>query len=273
MSVAGTPELMNISPLGQSQKITPEGFTVSPLTANKDFAGNVQDSFTNKKATRTKTCRAEDGFLYHDWLKAQVLQHKAELLMLSDPEYGKFDSMTKEELQEIMPKLKKDLVIAASVHGCQNRVMKSLYFTKTIEQIMYGTDVSLGSGDSAAESEKRRHLEELFENSCRTVTELGQVQQELERLQDEYIAIKKKNFELMKKSRQLYAELQARKQTKEDNIVNLSQDQESRRLSDQYKNTVQKITILKETLQGLILGSGVNWMQDEKLAKLVELLA
>ncbi|KAK3606228.1 hypothetical protein CHS0354_037901 [Potamilus streckersoni] len=270
MSVAGTPKLLNI---GQAQEITPEGFTVSPLTENTDFAGNAHDSCANNKATRMNNYRGEDGFMYHDWLKTQVLQHKAELLMLSDPEYGEFDSMTKEELQEIMPKLKKDLVIAASVHSCQNSVMKSLYFTKTTEQILYGGDASSGSGDSATMSEKKRHLEELFANSCRTVTELGQVQQELERLRDEIIAIKKKNFELMKKSRQLYAELEARKQTKEYNIVNLSQDQESRRLSDQYKKTVQKITILKETLQGLILGSGVNWMQDDKLAKLVELLA
>ncbi|XP_060072149.1 centromere protein H-like [Ylistrum balloti] len=196
-----------------------------------------------------------------NWLQAQIDNHKAEILAGSTADEdtdGKTDvlaDLEKELLDEYIEKDKKELIIKRMQMG--NFLIKQLFEQSTSDDI-----------DPAEKEEKAvrvKYLKELLDKQCGLVSGIMKNQKEMESKKKRLVDLKKQNFDQMSVNRQNMQTLRERENPQcADN-----QDEETKTLFEDLDKNLQKIAIVRNTLQAVIVGSGINWAQDPAMQDLV----
>ncbi|CAH1797907.1 unnamed protein product [Owenia fusiformis] len=128
-----------------------------------------------------------------------------------------------------------------------------------------------GHGDSTnAEFDKRKKkLVDLLEEQRALVTQMTTEQQRFEELAERLGTIDRENADLLHGNRELLKKLHDIREERETLRTQASGSEDIQILRDTFKKSKCKVIILRNILQGLILGSGVNWAQNEQLKNLV----
>lgn len=113
--------------------------------------------------------------------------------------------------------------------------------------------------------EKVRYIVELLERQCQMVTEIMKALKKSDELRNKLDALKQENFEKRRESRKLMLEIKEKNEAKQQII----RDPETTQSIKDFDVIMQKIIIARHTLQGLVLGSGIDWAADPQLLEIV----
>lgn len=113
--------------------------------------------------------------------------------------------------------------------------------------------------------EKLKYIAELLEKQCRLVTEIMKALKRTTELRSKLDTLKKDSFEKRTESRRIMLEIKGKNEAKQQII----RDPETMQSLKEFDIIMQKIVIARHTLQGLVLGSGVNWADDPQLLEVV----
>ncbi|XP_070205001.1 uncharacterized protein [Littorina saxatilis] len=118
-------------------------------------------------------------------------------------------------------------------------------------------NTSFCASDSST-SEYKALLQERSDLSSSFLKEMEAV----DKLEKKLAAVSKQNFELKKRNRELMGNIRGHGQYLEKVAQEVERSAACRGLKEELTERLSRIEIIKNTLQGLIMGSGVNWAQD-----------
>lgn len=215
------------------------------------------DGSTDSAAQSQASLRVQDLLNKQEWLLEQKVQLEAQVLA-SNPGFAEeLDTMNAEELQQLCDSLQAELLVKTSVHDSRQNLLQS-------ERINQAAMSALKSDDSSSAK-----VQSLFTEMTRLAEEVGKQHKENVELQAELDKYKRENRELQNKSRELYSHIEKKKKEKEEEIAVLTNDPSGKSITAQLKSKLDVHKVQSNVLQKLILGSGVNWAQDEKLQSIV----
>lgn len=233
----GTPELMNISPLSDG----------TPIPRNQQKS-------------------VEEMLRQREWLYSQRNQLKSQIYAVESESSRSIDFLPCSQLKKLYEKLKEDLLQKTVVHDGRELILKGECLSKVTLSILK-CDV-----DGACDPDlldKKRQLEMILEEYTTLASKVAKEHKETADLRENLEKLKKENFELLKRSRELYSEIGEKRKAKEEELETLTTNDKGKSIHEAMKKKLQQNFIQNNTFQGLILGSGINWAQDEKLCKLM----
>ncbi|XP_033749558.1 centromere protein H-like [Pecten maximus] len=196
-----------------------------------------------------------------NWLQAQIDNHKAVMLAGSTADEdtgGKAD---------VLADLEKKLVDAYIEKDRKELIIKRMQMGEFLIKQLF--EQSTADGIDPAEKEKQtvriKYLKELLDKQCGLVSGIMKNVKEMEPKKKRLVELKKQNFDQMGTNRHDMEALQDRQNPK----VTDNQDPETQQLLEELDKSLQKITIVRNTLQAVIVGSGINWAQDPAMQELV----
>lgn len=234
---------------------TPELMNVSPLVGN-----------SGEPVVNSVTLPVKEALKKRDWLDNQLHQLKVQLYMKKSDHCKAIDSIPEDELNKMHQKLKDELINKTAVQDSQEQILRGEHLVKTARDIL-NSDLN-GSGDKTTVARKRE-LENLLNEFTTVSSDVARKHKDIVKLRDELTDVKKRNFEQLKRCRQLYQEIDHKKKLREEELESLSTDPVGQRLHEELKAKLQENSILCNILQGLILGSGINWAQDDSVQTLL----
>lgn len=121
-----------------------------------------------------------------------------------------------------------------------------------------------GGGDVLFHTPEQAYLENLLERQCTLVSDIMRTLKDCTKYQEELDHVKKENRDILVENRQLLKELKE----KQENTKKIN-DQETQSLCEELDQQLRMISITRAILQGLIVGSGVHWAENQQLQELV----
>ncbi|CAG8438200.1 8888_t:CDS:2 [Diversispora eburnea] len=155
------------------------------------------------------------------------------------------------KLKERINLKKKELSNLKATNLVKDKAIESIEIGRVIINSLYPKELELSLQNSQF-NELLNTRDSFVSEFLKSHQELLKVQAEMTKLQQAIIVRQHDNRELMKKIK---------------NIKQSSIDFNS--MQSDLSNTMAKIEIVKNVLQGLILESGINWVEDEHLLKLM----
>lgn len=236
---------MDVSPAAGDSR--PQPMTSTPLGSQEEEEGQQETSTTL--------------LAKQDWLQAQIDNHKAEALtggsVAIDDTGGTevLADLEKKLVEEYIEKDKKELII--------RRMQMGKFLIKQLFEKSTANDVD------PSEKEKQivriKYLKDLLDKQCALVSGILKSVKEMEPKQKRLVELKKQNFDQMSRNRQDMQTLHERQNPQSST----NQNQETKNLLEELDKILQKITITRNTLQAVIVGSGINWAQDPAMQELV----
>ncbi|XP_045216522.2 centromere protein H-like isoform X2 [Mercenaria mercenaria] len=232
-----TPELMNISPLS-------DGTPVS----------------------RSKEKSLEELLKKREWLYSQRNQLKSQIDAIQSESAKIIDKMPPDQLKKLYEKLREDLLQKTVVRDGRELILKGECLNKATMSIL---QCELNGQCDSQTLDKKRELENLLEEYTTLASQVAKEHKENSKLRENVERLKMENYALLKKSRELYSEIGEKRKAKEEELKALTTDSKGKSIHELMQSKLQLNFVQNNTLQGLILGSGLNWAQDEKLNKLM----
>ncbi|XP_061172239.1 uncharacterized protein LOC133181695 isoform X1 [Saccostrea echinata] len=121
-----------------------------------------------------------------------------------------------------------------------------------------------GKGDAPHKTPEKEYLENLMERQCCLVSDIMRTLKECRKYQEELDEVKKENRDIQVENRQLLKELKEKQESRKK-----MHDQETQSLCEELDQQLQMISITRCILQGLVVGSGVHWAENQQLQELV----
>lgn len=201
-----------------------------------------------------------------EWLCCRRSQLKAELQASQTGPRNYIDDVPDEELPQLYDGLKNKLLMKAVVHNGRELFKEQVIGRREmLADILCDED-----GETDQEMlEMKRELESLLDEYTAVAVQVAKEYQEVEALEKTLKDIKAENLELSKKSQALYSQIEKKKQEREEELKILTTDSSGTSVHDKLKTKLHQNFIQNNTLQALILGSGLDWTQDPKLRQMM----
>ncbi|XP_022086917.1 centromere protein H-like [Acanthaster planci] len=196
---------------------------------------------------------------YKEWLDTVKRDHEAAF------EARRVVSSAKdqEQLDERILKFQKELLKESTVHSLKELALRRLQLSDTLLQILFPTSPS-----GSAASQQRDKFRDLTSKQSELVSEVIGHHKVCQRVQDELDSVQKECVDLKKRNRDIMAELLQTNKEKNQQASNYD-NEKHRQVQGEIQRTMSHIQIGRNILQGLILGSGVNWAEDGHLKELM----
>ncbi|XP_046357225.1 centromere protein H-like [Haliotis rufescens] len=198
-----------------------------------------------------------------DWLDGQLVNQ------LSQIQADQADvPLTKdvEVARERMSRLQEELLSESSKLSLRELTLKRLQLGTALSQELFGpTDPDGPTVDNTVKKE----LEDMVLQQSNLVSKIMKEEAELEMLHTELKTLREKNFEMKAQNRRSMNQIRQRQKLLEEKADDFRQHKEGQSKKEQLEGEMTKIVIQRHTLQGLILGSGINWAADPAMEELL----
>ncbi|XP_078313559.1 uncharacterized protein LOC111129783 [Crassostrea virginica] len=193
------------------------------------------------------------------WLQEEIENQQIQLIADS-VDVGK---PSEKELNEKVSQGLDDLFEQTMYKEKVNLVRKRLERSKAILSELF-TYPEKGGGDVPLRTPEQEYLESLMERQCTLVSDIMRTLKDCRKHQEELDQVKKETRDIQVENRRLFREIKE-KQEKQEKI----RYQENQSLFEELDQQMQMISITRCILQGLIVGSGVHWAENQQLQELV----
>ncbi|KAL4228255.1 hypothetical protein ACF0H5_013688 [Mactra antiquata] len=245
--------------------------SVSPATTSNRHSRNVKVSteLMHVSPFASDVPKDSEEMILHLLQKHELLEMEknniaAEIESKSSGTSHIINSMPEDQLKELYEELKENLLRKTVVHDRQELMNKQKCLNQTAMSILH----PITSQDSLS-YDRKRELENLMDQYVTVTSQVAKAHQEFMAVEEDLEKIKKENFELLQKTRTLYVDIGDKKKAKEEELIALTKNKDGKSIHEQLQSKLQLNTIQNNTLQMLILGSGINWAQDDKINKLM----
>ena len=192
------------------------------------------------------------------WIQAQIDSHNIQReAATSSIKVNKEDTV---KLTNILTELGEDLRKQQFDRDRKEVILKRIQLGNFLVNEIFEKDQEDGEN-----GEKIMYIVELLEKQCRLVTDIMKELKKTSELKNKLDTLKKENSEKRIESRRLMLQIKEKNEAQQQ-IIN---DQETTQSIKEFDVIIQKIVIARHTLQGLVLGSGVNWADDPHLLQVV----
>ncbi|XP_072038241.1 centromere protein H-like [Amphiura filiformis] len=168
-----------------------------------------------------------------------------------------------DEVKRRVDELQEELVEKTSLHSVKELALQRMQLGSTLLNILFPP---LEEEGSVSDTERQQ-----FVDLCTRQNELSSdilaINSTCQRLQEELEGVRQKSSEAKKENQGLMEQL--RHKNDEKNKAKQSTSHEAERLHTEIDRQLSHICIGRNILQGLVVGSGVNWAEDEELKELV----
>ncbi|XP_038078150.1 uncharacterized protein LOC119745687 [Patiria miniata] len=195
---------------------------------------------------------------YKEWLDTVKRDHEAAL------EARRVVSSAKDQdqLNERILKLQQELLKESTSHSLKELALRRLQLSDTFLQILFPASTS----QSAVE--QRDKFRDLTSRQSQLVTEVIGHQKVCQRTQDELDSVRKECVEIKKRNREVMGELLKKNEERKQQASSYD-NEKHRQVQGEIKRILSHIQIGRNILQGLVVGSGVNWAEDEHFKELM----
>jgi len=247
--------------------VAPRGLTVEDGSEDEnENSGDIldeQDDEERNPLLELKKCK--------DWLQQQKINHEAELLVRRLQQREDLQPSSSEssqsDLYERISKLQDQLYSLSTARSykklvldrllCGDQLIKKLFPDVVTDSPTEEQTEEMNAFAKLCEKQNKLSSEILVEHEV-----LSEVQTTLDRLKQQSYEIKKENRGLMKQIQKLRDE--------KENVASSSTDNATmQKLKQQIALKVEKIDIVRNVFQGLIVGSGIDWASDDEMRRLV----
>jgi len=206
-----------------------------------------------------------------EWLLQQKINHESELLVRrlqqrEDLQTSSNDS-SQSDLYERISKLQDQLYSLSTARSYKKLVLDRLLCGDQLIKTLFP--------DVVTESPTEKQIEEMnaFAELCvkqnKLSTEILVEHEALLEAQATLDKLKQQSYEIKKENRGLMKSLQKLKDNQESTSASATDNAAIQKLKQQIAKKVEKIDIVRNVFQGVIVGSGIDWASDEDMRRLV----
>ncbi|XP_071484693.1 uncharacterized protein [Diadema antillarum] len=207
------------------------------------------------------------------WLQTLQQMQRGAIRVSADNNSSTSENDQAEDLNSKLVALEEELLTASMNHGVKQQIITSAQLCSRLLELLFppadadaAPDVE--DGAKAEEKEKRAWAGELVDRQRTLASDILAHHECCQTLQDKIDQKKKEIRDLQASNVELMTRLQSIEKQQQDGGSGTS----SRSLQEQQEkldNLISHITMERGILQGLVIGSGVNWAKDEHLRKVV----
>lgn len=195
-----------------------------------------------------------------DRLYSQRNQLEAEIHALQSGNI--IDNVPDVELPKLYGKLQQGVLLRSFIHYSQDVIMKREHRLSVLKGVSDGK-----ASQQQVEDMSFRELVMLLDEYADLALQVEKEQKEVAVMKKDLEKIKAENVGLLEKSRQLFSKIGEKKLEREEELKQLTTGSDGKSIHDKLQTKLQLNVIQNNTFQGLILGSGIQWTQDENLNK------
>lgn len=196
-----------------------------------------------------------------EWLQKQIDIHNIEILADRNEENENLNRNVIDEIPK--PSLQEELFSQYAEKDKREIMIKRMQLGRTLTDELFKQDED--TDDAGKTRTDTAYLEDLLERQCSVVTEIMKNIQAVELDREKLKGLKKANADLMNENRKKMHVINEKNKAKKRPAI----DEETKEMTENLDRTVQQIAIIRHTLQGLVIGSGVNWAQDPEIEEMV----
>ncbi|XP_072166963.1 uncharacterized protein [Diadema setosum] len=209
---------------------------------------------------------------YNGWLQTLQQMQRGAIRVSADDNLTSENDQA-EDLNSKLVALEEELLTASMNHGVKQQIVTSAQLCSRLLELLFPPADASAAPDvdddaKAEEKEKRVWAGELVDRQRTVASDILAHHECCQTLQDKIDQKKKEIRDLQASNVELMTRLQSVEKQQQDSGSGTS----SRSLQEQQEkldNLISHITMERGILQGLVIGSGVNWAKDEHLRKVV----
>ncbi|XP_067666333.1 centromere protein H-like [Haliotis asinina] len=222
-----------------------------------------------EESTSTDHCipaeTVSDILATRTWLNGQLVDQ------LSQIQAEKTDvPLTKdvEVARERISKLQEEFLSESSKLALRELTLKRLQLGTALSKELFGPTDPDTDGTKEDDTVKKE-LEDMVIQQSKLVSQIMKEEAELEALRTELKTLREKNFAMKAQNRRSMNQIRQRQNLLEEKANDFRKHKEGQSKKEQLEGEMTKIVIQRHTLQGLILGSGINWAADPAMEELL----
>jgi len=260
-------ERMGDELLGTKGPVAPRSLTMEDASEDEnENSGDILDEQEDEERNRLLELKKSK-----DWLQQQKINHEAELLVRRlqqhEDQQPSSSESSQSDLYERISKLQDQLYSLSTARSykklaldrllCGDQLIKKLFPDVVTDSPTEEQTEEMSAHAKLCEKQNKLSTEILVEHKA-----LSEAQTVLDKLKQQSYEIKKENRGLMKQIQKLRDEKENVPSSSADNAV-------IQKLKQQIRLKVEKIDIVRNVFQGLIVGSGIDWASDDEMRRLV----
>lgn len=168
-----------------------------------------------------------------------------------------------DQLNERILKLQQELLGESTNHSLKELALKRLQLSDTLLQTLFPA-----ASASQAATEHKDRFRDLTSRQSELVSEVIGHHQVCQRVQGELDSVRKECLEIKKRNREVMTELLQKTEEKRREASH-HDNEKHQQVQGEINRILSHIQIGRNILQGLIVGSGVNWAADDDLRELM----
>ncbi|XP_002731500.1 centromere protein H-like [Saccoglossus kowalevskii] len=225
---------------------------------------NVLENETNEDDTAEADLNVHKLLLkkkrYKEWLEHQKAAH--EVLC----EYKRSVSSTDDldELGEKIASLQTHSLKVSENHAAEEFQLQSVLDSCMLEEALLPADEC----EDFDESEQKVIIE-MAEKQFNLSQKILKENKEMAALRAELDECTKQSFDINKTNQEAVARLQQMKENRGDNTDDAVASDDLKRVKEELEELRVNTELVRGIFQGIIVGSGINWAEDDKLSKTV----
>ncbi|KAJ7371528.1 hypothetical protein OS493_024868 [Desmophyllum pertusum] len=256
--------------LETTSPIAPRSLTVDEtnITEENGHSGDILDEREDEERNpllELKKCK--------EWLQQQKINHEAELLVRRlqhcEDQQPSSNESSQSDLYERISKLQDQLYSLSTARSYKKLVLDRLLCGDQLIKTLFPDVVT--DSPTEEQTEQMNAFAKLCEKQNKLSTEILVEHEALSEAQTSLDRLKQQSYEIKKENRGLMRQLQKLTDEKENAASSSTDNAAFQKLKHQtgLKKQVEKIDIVRNVFQGLIVGSGIDWASDEEMKRLV----
>lgn len=193
------------------------------------------------------------------WIQEEIEKHKIQIKAASVEVGDLSEKNLNDKVSEKLDDLFEQTMFRERINLFNKRLERSEVMVAELFQ-----HPEIGEGDAPHKTPEHEYMENLMERQCCLVSDIMRTLKECRKYQEELDVVKKENRDIQVENRQQLKELKEKQESRRK-----TQDQETQGLCEELDQQLQMISITRCILQGLIVGSGVHWAENQQLQELV----
>ncbi|XP_069794797.1 centromere protein H isoform X2 [Narcine bancroftii] len=215
------------------------------------------DNFHVTPAAGEEIPAQTDSILHLMWLKDQVSQQTMELETgVKACVESNTEAVSEDNLKETIQMIERELEGASVAFQQKNMALHRLQYTHAVREAAQMND------------KEGKLIIETIKHSLDLCSEIIASQKEVHTLENAVFEVQKQRLSLKQKMQGVLKDKRAEKKQQEQLLKQLENELPKRgekNLQEHFK----MVTLIQKVLQGVILASGVNWVNDPELKELV----
>ncbi|XP_068693713.1 centromere protein H-like isoform X1 [Montipora foliosa] len=206
-----------------------------------------------------------------EWLLQQKISHESELLARRLQQHEdlqtSLNNSSQSDLYDRISKLQDQLYSLSTARSYKKLVLKRLLSGDQLIKKLFPDVVS--ESPTEKQIEEMNSFAKLCEKQNKLSSEILVENEALLEVQTSLDKIKQLSYDQKKKNRGLMQTLQKLKEERKNAEEGAPDNRANEKRKMEIADTVEKINVVRNVFQGIIVGSGIDWALDDEMRKLV----